>query len=107
MTVLARVKERSSEPSIDYRTHEAAFAHAHGELAYYREMERQGVARILTDAAALNAHMDDMANHASNRSPLGFVLTMEGADPIVEPEHCAELVGSGTSRHFARALRSE
>src|SRR6478735_10672255 len=59
VTVLARVKERTGGPSIDYRTHEAAYAHAQGELGYYREMERQGVVRILSDAAALNAHMED------------------------------------------------
>ena len=85
VTVLARVKERSGEPSIDYRTHEAAFAHAHGELAYYREMERQGVARIISDAETLSAHMDEWRTKPAT-APLGFVLTMEGADPIVAPD---------------------
>ena len=84
VTVLARVKERTGEPAIDYRTHEAAYAHAQGELAYYRELERQGVVRILSDAATLNAHMEDWRTKPGT-SPLGFVLTMEGADPIVEP----------------------
>jgi membrane dipeptidase len=84
VTVLARVKERTGGPSIDYRTHEAAYAHAQGELAYYRELERQGVVRILSDAPALNAHMDEWRT-TPETSPLGFVLTMEGADPIVEP----------------------
>ena len=84
VTVLARVKERTSEPAIDYRTHEAAYAHAQGELAYYRELERQGVVRILSGAPALSAHMDAWRT-TPKTSPLGFVLTMEGADPIVEP----------------------
>lgn len=38
-TVLARVKPRHGD-RLDYRTHAAAYAHAQGELAYYRELER-------------------------------------------------------------------
>jgi membrane dipeptidase len=85
VTVLARVKPRSGEPSIDYCTHEAAYAHAQGELAYYREMERQGVLRMIKDAATLDAHMEQWKAD-SGSCPLGIILTMEGADPIVEPE---------------------
>lgn len=85
VTVLARVKERTEEPAIDYRVHEAAYAHAQGELAYYREMERQGEIRIIADTATLNAHLAEWRT-APEVTPLGFVLTMEGADPIVSPD---------------------
>lgn len=82
VTVLARVN--SQAPSgIDYRTHEAAYAHAQGELAYYREMQRQGIMRMLTDWPAVEAHMADWRANPDT-APFGMILTMEGADPVVD-----------------------
>lgn len=82
-TFIARAR-RHGDPRIDVGTPEAAHAHALGQLAYYREMERQGVVRIISDPAALNAHVTDWNAHL-DAAPIGLVLSMEGADPIVEP----------------------
>jgi membrane dipeptidase len=82
-TVLARVKARHGD-RLDYRTHAAAYAHAQGELAYYRELERQGVVRILRDWPSLDRHVAEW-NEQPDRTPFGLILLMEGADPIVEP----------------------
>jgi membrane dipeptidase len=82
-TVIARTRSgRNSE--IDFRTHEIAYAHAQGQLAYYRELERQGVLRILGDWPAVASHIEHWRRDP-DRAPLGIVLAMEGADPIVEP----------------------
>jgi membrane dipeptidase len=82
-TVIARTRSgRGSE--IDFRTHEIAYAQAQGQLAYYRELERQGVLRILADWPAVAAHVEHWRRDP-DRAPLGIVLSMEGADPIVEP----------------------
>jgi membrane dipeptidase len=82
-TVLARVKSVPGD-RLDYRTHESAYAHAQGELALYRELERQGEVRILRDWPALEHHVADW-NRDSIATPFGFVILMEGADPIVDP----------------------
>ena len=83
-TVLARTRSgRQSE--IDFRTQEIATAHAQGELAYYREMQRQGDIRMIATAAELNAHMEQWRANPDT-TPLGMVLTMEGADPVVDLE---------------------
>lgn len=83
-TVIAR-KNHGQNSGIDFRTHEIAFAQAQGQLAYYRELERQGIIRLIRtrdDLAAWQAAWEeDPAN-----APFGFVLLMEGADPIVSPE---------------------
>jgi membrane dipeptidase len=83
-TVIAR-KNHGQNSDIDFRTHEIAFAQAQGQLAYYREMERQGIIRLIRtreNLAAWKAAWDaDPAN-----APFGFVLLMEGADPIVDPQ---------------------
>ena len=88
-TVLARVNPNGTSP-LDYRAHEIAHAHAQGEISLYREFERQGTMRMLRTR-------EDVAQHASMLAdlpagpipddvPLGFVLLMEGADPIVSPD---------------------
>ncbi len=83
-TVLARVNP-DARTSIDFRTHDIAYAHAQGELAVYRSLERRGNMRMIRDQAALAAHLAEL-NRDPAEAPLGFVLLMEGADPIVEPE---------------------
>jgi membrane dipeptidase len=82
-TVIARVKP-DEDSEIDFRTHEIAYAQAQGQLAYYRELARQGELRLLTDRPSLDQHMTEWrADPAA--TPLGIILCMEGADPIVEP----------------------
>lgn len=83
-TVLARVNP-DARTSIDFRTHDIAYAHAQGELAVYRTLERRGHVRMIRDKEELASHLRDLERDPGN-SPLGFVLLMEGADPIVEPE---------------------
>jgi membrane dipeptidase len=83
-TVIAR-KNHGQNANIDFRTHEIAFAQAQGQLAWYQELERQGAIRIIRtreDLTAWRAAWDADPSTA----PFGFVLLMEGADPIVTPE---------------------
>src|ERR671917_1589424 len=83
-TVIAR-KNHGQNANIDFRTHEIAFAQAQGQLAYYQELERQGIIRLIRTRADLDAWRAAWeADPAS--APFGFVLLMEGADPIVAPE---------------------
>ncbi|HEY7036182.1 MAG TPA: membrane dipeptidase [Thermomicrobiales bacterium] len=83
-TVIAR-KNHGQNSDIDFRTQEIAYAQAQGQLALYRELARQGLIRLIRsrgDLAAWRAGWE--ADPAG--APFGFVLLMEGADPIVEPE---------------------
>jgi membrane dipeptidase len=90
-------------PHIDYPTVAQAHGMAHGQLAYYRALEREGHVRIVADANELEGHIAaweawedaDEKTHSSAadsdgepepQPPLGFVIAMEGADPIVEPD---------------------
>jgi len=99
-TLIAR-STGQPEPHIDFASTAQAFGTAHGQLAYYRALERQGHVRIITDLRGLNAHIAeweawDEAHRESDGGaagsrpaaappPLGFVLSMESADPILEP----------------------
>ena len=78
---------------IDYRSPLQAHAAAHGQLAYYLALEKTGHARLLRDARQLEEHVqewtvwDEQHPGASDADtpPLGFALSMEGADPILAP----------------------
>ncbi|MGH2354554.1 MAG: hypothetical protein ACRDJN_23345, partial [Chloroflexota bacterium] len=53
-TVLARV-QRGAGRGAGYRTHEITYAVAQGMLAYYRQLERMGVCRMIRTAEELGA----------------------------------------------------
>jgi len=88
-TVLARVFQPGN-PLPGYRTPEIAFAAAQGQLAYYRMLEEQGILKLLTDWPSMEAHTRKweawLADASGAAPPIGLVLTMEGADPVVYPE---------------------
>ena len=85
---------------IDYASTAQSFGMAHGQMAYYRALEQQGEIRIIEDKAALESHMAEWqmwdASEATGNAPLlGFVISMEGADPILDPEQLAYWHGLG------------
>jgi len=100
-TVMARAK-RDVQPAgghrrtdLDYATQEMAYAVAQGQLAYYRLLEQQGEAVLLRTTGQLDTHwrqweqaaeVDGAGNGAETGGlPIGMILAMEGADPIVDP----------------------
>ena len=89
---LATVIDRTARPNspADGSACQAiSYAKAQGQLAYYRLLERQGKVRLLGDWPALAAHWDAWACGGAE-DPLGFILAMEGADPIVSPDQVSD-----------------
>ena len=92
-TVIARSTGRPV-PHIDFASPAQAHGLGRGQLAYYQALERQRHVRLISDASQLDRHMNEWAswdgqsagNGRSPAPPLGFVLSMEGADPIVTPD---------------------
>jgi len=89
-------------PAIDYRSVAQSYAVAQGQLAYYRALEREGLIRMITDLDGLDQHMAEWRTwdtaHPSagdDTPPVGFVLSMEGADPIVGPDQLGEWWDAG------------
>lgn len=91
-TVLARVGRRDSgqlgSGTIEFATQDIAAAHARAQLAWYRELARQGLLRILIDGDQIAVHLAAWERDPVH-TPLGVVLSMEGADPIVDPSEAA------------------
>jgi membrane dipeptidase len=87
-TLLARASDLN-EPLLDYRSREIASAAALGQLAYYRILERQGCLRMLKDREGLENHLRSWNGRTTDLVPLGYILSMEGADPILSPADVA------------------
>jgi len=96
-TLLARLMRPNMIPAVQrYESMEAAYAAAHGQMAYYRALEHQGHLRWIKDWPALDAHVRAWeAPDAAGREPLGFILSMEGADPVLAPEQVQEWWDAG------------
>jgi membrane dipeptidase len=94
-TLLSRSTGRTA-PHIDYASPAQAFGIARGQLAYYRALERAGYIRIITNAVELDDHIDEWEgwelgdDPAVSPPPLGFVISMESADPILIPDELPE-----------------
>lgn len=99
-TLIARSTGRPV-PHFDFHSPTQSYGMAHGQLAYYRALEQLGHVRIISDLAALEQHTNEWqawdAAHAeaivpegTPTPPLGFVISMEGADPILQPEQLEE-----------------
>jgi membrane dipeptidase len=84
--VVARI-ERAHNPLRGYRSPACAYGAAQGQLAYYRMLAAQGEAAILTTREEFARHFETWQNASETDAlPVGFVLGMEGADPILWPD---------------------
>ena len=89
---LATVIDRTARPGNPLpgsACQEISYAKAQGQLAYYRVLEAQGKVRVIEDGPALEAHVRAWEERGA-QEPLGMILSMEGADPIVWPEQVGE-----------------
>lgn len=75
------------EACIDFRNQEIAWAMAQGQLAYYRILEEQGYFRQLRNQTQVEDHLRQWKASGGEGCPLGYILAMEGADPILSPAH--------------------
>src|SRR5262249_21418746 len=107
-TLLARwLRPQGMPPFQRYRSMEAAYAAARGQLAYYRALEQQGALVWIKDQRELDGQVRawleyeraERAQSAARKAqgaedgagpPFGFILSMEGADPVLSPDQVAE-----------------
>ena len=95
-TLLARLFRPNLMPAIQrYASMDAAYAAAMGQLDYYRTLEQAGHLRWIKDAAGLDRHRRGVGRPARSPEPLGFILSMEGADPVLSPEQVHEWFDAG------------
>jgi len=94
-TLLPRLLRPNLTPQIQrYESMEAAYAASMGQLAYYRALLEQKYLRWIKDAATLREHTAAWSK-GGEAQPLGFILSMEGADSIRYPEQVHEWWAAG------------
>src|SRR5262245_3651869 len=87
-TLFARQEGAINHP-FGCTTPEACYAVAMSHLHYYRAMERRGWVRPIRTRGELHQHINDYrADPAA--SPFGYILSMECADAVLEPENIRE-----------------
>ncbi len=92
-TLLAR-QEPQINHSFGWTSEHTCYAMAHAHLAYYRALEKGGHLRILRNNEDLLYHRRQVESDGGT-APLGFILTMEGADPLLTPEAIEEFYSHG------------
>jgi membrane dipeptidase len=100
-TVLARCTG-NVQAGIDYASIAQAYANGQSHIAYYRALEAEGQVRLIESLPVLNQHLAeweawDTAHEADSDEapPLGLLISMESADPIMFPEQLEEWHAAG------------
>ncbi len=96
-TLLPRLLRIGAMPAIQrYSSMAAAYGAAYGQLAYYRGLEQEGLLRPIRDWPMLEAHVRQWQKDEESTSlPLGYILSMEGADPVLRPDQVEEWFQAG------------
>ncbi|MGB5320770.1 dipeptidase [Lutimonas sp.] len=84
-TQIARYVKRDSKLP-GWNSPEQAWAQTQGQLAWYKEMEREGHLISICNSEDLKQHLDLWKDPKAD-SPIGYILSLEGADSIVTLDH--------------------
>jgi membrane dipeptidase len=81
-TQIARyVKQGSKLPG--WKSQEQAWAQTQGQRAWYKAMEDQGFLKQITDRESLDEHLRSWESVEAQPKPIGYILSLEGADSII------------------------
>ncbi len=65
-----------------------AWAQTQGQLAWYRAMEELGEMVQINNLPSLDAHINNWENNKrDDRKPIGYILSLEGADSLISLQH--------------------
>jgi membrane dipeptidase len=85
-------------PLPGWHSPEQAWAQTQGQLAWYRAMEDAGELVAIVDVDGLDAQLARWDASPGGSTPIGYVLSLEGADSILTPAHL--------ERAYAQGLRA-
>ena len=85
-TQIARfVKKENNLPG--WNSPQQAWAQTQGQLAWYEAMEALGEMSQITNLQELDKHLDFWKSSAKAKKPIGYILSLEGADSIITLEY--------------------
>lgn len=71
-------------PLPGWHSPQQAWAQTQGQLAWYRSMEEAGEMRSVKDLSSLESHLADWKDGSKTSKPVGYILSLEGADSLVD-----------------------
>ena len=89
---------KPGNPLPGWHSPEQAWAQTQGQLAWYRAMEELGQIVQIKDTPTLKKHEALWNNNSSQNAPIGYILSLEGADSIITMTHL--------ERSYAQGLRA-
>lgn len=81
-TQIARYVEPGN-PLPGWNSPEQAWAQTQGQLSWYKAMEDAGEMFQINDRQSLDAHVALWMNNQTTNKPVGYILSLEGADSII------------------------
>lgn len=85
-TQIARYVKRDSQLP-GWNSPHQAWAQTQGQLAWYRAMDAIGEMIQIKNKEELNRHLDLWNSPTKNKKPIGYILSLEGADSIITIDH--------------------
>lgn len=92
-TLIARYV-KPNNPLPGFHSPEIAWAQTQGQLAWYRAMEGAGQMAPIRNLPELKKHLQLWKNPPAD-APIGYILSLEGADSILTPGHLARAYEQG------------
>jgi membrane dipeptidase len=93
-TLIARFVKPGS-PLPGWNSQEQAWAQTQGQLAWYKAMEDCGEMKQINDVDALHDHVVQWQNNDIDKLPVGYLLSLEGADSIVNMNYLEKAYQNG------------
>ncbi len=94
-TQIARFTKKNNKlPGASWNSPHQAWAQTQGQLAWYQAMEYDGKMRQVNDKETLEDHLNQWSQDAQ-QTPIGYVLSLEGADSIVSFDHLEQAYSNG------------
>jgi membrane dipeptidase len=85
-TLIARVEHNAYSPVAGWASPAQAWAMTQAQRAWYRAMEEAGEMTMIRDRAGLESFLMALGPEET-AGPVGYVLSLEGADSILSPAH--------------------
>ncbi len=82
-------------PLPGWHSPQQAWAHTQGQLAWYRAMEDAGQMVQITTADELDRHLLRWQDPPAEDAPIGYLLSLEGADSMITPAYAARAYAQG------------
>ncbi len=95
-TLIARLEHDAFSPVFGWPSQAQAWAQTQGQLAWYRAMENAGEMVQITSRTRLEKHLLHWQQAAAaDRLPIGYILSLEGADSIPSPAQLEQAYSQG------------